>query len=110
VYSKSRMASSDDTALIEVRALVQRSEAVREDELRRLLARCPQLTGRERTRIAAMSVALVRQLLNGAIAKLSDKAEVDCAQAQRDAHALSELFDVRTLELDGTAVAMRSSE
>lgn len=79
-----------------LRALVQRAEAIREGELRRLLARCPGLSDQEQVLIAAMSTALLQQLLYGAIAKLCEKAAVDRAQALSDARALSELFDVRS--------------
>jgi glutamyl-tRNA reductase len=90
------MALSHDTALLDVRALVQRAEAVRENEVRRLFSRCPDLTERERSLIAAMSTALIEQFLLEPISKLCDKRSVDQAQALHDARALSDLFDARS--------------
>jgi glutamyl-tRNA reductase len=78
--------------LAPLRALVQRAEAIRESELRRLLARCPGLSDQEQVLVAAMSTALIQQLLYGAISKICEKATVDRAQALRDARALNELF------------------
>lgn len=86
------MALLHETALSDVRALVQRAETVRENEVRRLFARCPELTERERMLITAMSAALIGQLLHGAISKLHDKDVVDREEALRDARALNELF------------------
>ncbi len=86
------MALSHETALSDVRALVQHAETVREHEVRRLFARCPGLSERERALIVAMSAALIGSLLHGAISKIHDKDAVDREQAVRDARALSELF------------------
>lgn len=103
------MTLSHDTAPLDVRALVQRAEAIRENKLQRLFARCPGLTERERMLIAAMSTALIHGLLHGAISKICDKAVVDRAQALSDARVLSELFDAHAVELEETAVAVRSA-
>jgi glutamyl-tRNA reductase len=101
------MAPSPDLALIELRALVQRAETIREKELRRLYARCTGLTERERTLIAEMSNRLIAGLLSGAISKICEKALVDRVQAANDARMLSDLFDVPAVEY--TQTAMRSA-
>ncbi len=88
------MALSHETALSDVRALVQHAETLRENEVRRLFARCPDLSERERSLIAAMSTALIGRLVYSAISKIHDKDAVDREQAVRDARALSELFGV----------------
>ncbi len=98
-----------DNVPLTVLAVVQRAEAIRESELRRLLSRCPGLSERERMLIAAMSTALIERLLHGAVAKISEKAVVDGAQALSDAHFLNELFDARPIEHEESAVRMRSA-
>jgi glutamyl-tRNA reductase len=103
------MTLSHDTAPLSVRALVQRAEAIRESELHRLLARCPELSDRERVLIAAMSTALIQRLLHGAISKICEKAAIDRAQALNDARLLNELFDAEAIDQDGGAVAIRSA-
>jgi glutamyl-tRNA reductase len=90
------MALSHDPALLDVRALVQRAEAVRENEVRRLFSRCPDLTEHERSLIAAMSTALIEQFLHGPISKICDKTAIDHAQALLDARVLSDLFNARS--------------
>lgn len=86
------MALLRETALADVCALVARAEAVRENEVRRLFARCPELTERERAFIAAMSAALIGQLLHGAISKIHEKDAFDREEALRHARILNELF------------------
>jgi glutamyl-tRNA reductase len=78
--------------------LTQKAEAMREREVRRLFARCPELNERQRTLIVGTSMTIVSKLLHSAILKIRDKAGVDRAAALSDARTLNELFD---LELSG---------
>jgi glutamyl-tRNA reductase len=83
-----------------ISSLVQRAETLRNHELERLFARCPELTDRERMLITGMSLTLISKLLHGAITKIRDKAIVNSAEALTDAHILSNLFDLQALALD----------
>jgi glutamyl-tRNA reductase len=77
-----------------ISSLVQRAEMIRETELQRLFARCPDLTERERMLITGMSLTVISKLLHGAITKIRDKAIVNRAEALTDAHILTDLFDL----------------
>ncbi len=57
-----------------ISSLVQRAETIRESELERLFARCPELTERERMLITGMSLTIISKLLHSAITKIRDKA------------------------------------
>jgi len=83
-----------------ISSLVQRAETLRNHELERLFARCPELTDRERMLITGMSLTLISKLLHGAITKIRDKAIVNSAEALTDAHILSNLFDLQALALE----------
>jgi glutamyl-tRNA reductase len=78
-----------------ISSLVQRAETIREAELERLFARCPELTERERMLITGMSLTIISKLLHGAITKIRDKAIVNRAEALTDATILSNLFDLQ---------------
>jgi glutamyl-tRNA reductase len=78
-----------------ISSLVQRAETIRETELQRLFARCPELTERERMLITGMSLTVISKLLHGAITKIRDKAIVNRAEALTDAHILTSLFDLQ---------------
>lgn len=78
-----------------ISSLVQRAEHIREDELARLFARCPELTDRERMLITGMSLTIISKLLHSAITKIRQKAIVNRAEALTDAHILNDLFDLR---------------
>jgi glutamyl-tRNA reductase len=83
-----------------ISSLVQRAEGLRERELERLFARCPELTDRERMLITGMSLTIISKLLHGAITKIRDKAVVNSAEALTDAHILSNLFDLQAHALE----------
>jgi glutamyl-tRNA reductase len=83
-----------------ISGLVQRAETLRERELARLFARCPELTERERMLITGMSLTIISKLLHGAITKIRDKAIVNRDAALTDAHTLSDLFDLHAHALD----------
>lgn len=83
-----------------IASLVGKAEAIREAEIERLFARCPELTERERSLITGMSMTIVSKLLHSAITKIRDKAVENRAEAMTHARILNELFElhVRTGE------------
>jgi len=83
-----------------ISSLVQRAETIREIELERFFARCPELTERERMLVTGMSLTIISKLLHGAIAKIRDKAIVNRAEALTDANILNELFDLQAHVLE----------
>jgi len=85
-----------------IASLVQKAETIRENEVARLLARCPELSERERMLITGMSMTIVSKLLHSAITRIRDKAAENGAEAITHAQMLDELFELRTL---GTAEA-----
>ena len=92
-----------------IASLVGRAESIRESEVERLFARCPELTDRERMLIAGMSLTIVSKLLHGAITKIRDKAVENRAEALTHARMLDELFDLRTRAGDA-ALASRPAD
>ena len=76
-------------------SLVQKAEAIREAEIERLFARCPELTPRERMLITGTSLTIVSKLLHGVVTKLRDRATSNHAEAVSLASLLDELFDLR---------------
>ncbi len=74
--------------------LTQKAEAIRESELERLLARCPDLDERERMLVTGMTMTIVSKLLHSAILKIREKATVDRDGALSNARVLDELFDL----------------
>jgi glutamyl-tRNA reductase len=89
-----------------ISSLVQRAESLRERELERLFARCPELTERERMLITGMSLTIISKLLHSAITKIRDKAIVNRAEALTDAHILNDLFDLRAPVLEESALRL----
>ncbi len=61
--------------------LTQKAEAIREAELERLLARCPDLDERERMLITGTTMTIVSKLLHTAIAKIREQATLDHEEA-----------------------------
>ncbi len=78
-----------------ISSLVGKADEIRDSELERLFARCPELTDRERMLITGMSMTIVSKLLHGAITKLRDKAVDNRDEALTQAQVLDELFDLR---------------
>jgi glutamyl-tRNA reductase len=76
--------------------LVHKAETIREAELERLFARCPDLSEREKMLITGMSLTIVSKLLHSAIVKIRDKAVENRAEALTHARMLDELFDLHT--------------
>jgi glutamyl-tRNA reductase len=89
-----------------ISSLVQRAETIREGELERLFARCPELTDRERMLITGMSLTVISKLLHSAITKIRDKAIVNRAEALTDAHILNDLFDLRAHPLEESGLRL----
>jgi glutamyl-tRNA reductase len=87
-----------------ISSLVQRAETIRESELERLFARCPQLTQRQRMLITGMSLTIISKLLHNAITKIRKKAIVNRAEALTDAHILNDLFDLHAHALEETGL------
>jgi glutamyl-tRNA reductase len=76
---------SAQQAVPTIRALREHAEAIRLAELERTLARCPELSDRERDAIQALSAAIVNKLLHGPITSIkSPAANTDLIQAARE--------------------------
>jgi len=78
-----------------IASLTQKAEAIREAELERLFARCPDLTERERMLVTGMSMTIISKLLHGAIVKIRDKATADGGGILEHARLLEELFELQ---------------
>jgi glutamyl-tRNA reductase len=74
--------------------LTQKAESIREAELERLFARCPELSERERLLIAGATMTIVSKLLHSVILKIREKATLDTAEALSHARVLDELFEL----------------
>ena len=83
-----------------IASLTQKAEAIREAELVRLFARCPELTERERALITGTSLTIVSKLLHSAIVRIRDKAAENRAEAMTHALMLDELFELQSLSGD----------
>jgi glutamyl-tRNA reductase len=78
-----------------VASLVQKAELIREAEIERLFARCPELSERERMLITGASLTINSRLLHSVVTKLRQRAGDDSADALSLAEILDELFDLR---------------
>jgi glutamyl-tRNA reductase len=78
-----------------VSSLVQKAEAIREAEIERLFARCPELSERERMLITGASLTIISKLLHSVVTKVRDRAASDHTEAQTVAILLDELFDLQ---------------
>jgi glutamyl-tRNA reductase len=74
--------------------LTQKAETIRAKEVERLLARCPNLSERERMLVIGTSMTIVSKLLHSVILKIRNKAAVDHADALSNARVLDELFEL----------------
>ncbi|MDQ6827005.1 MAG: glutamyl-tRNA reductase [Candidatus Eremiobacteraeota bacterium] len=81
-----------------ISSLTQRAEAIRKTEIKRLFARCPELTERQRMLVTGMSLTIISKLLHKAVTKIRDKAVSNHSEALSDARILDELFDLRLAE------------
>jgi glutamyl-tRNA reductase len=91
-----------------VSSLVQKAETIRENEMERLFARCPDLSERERMLMTGASLTIISKLLHSVVTKLRDRATSNHAEAITLATLLDELFDLR-VRTDVLAVTRRSS-
>ncbi|MDQ2679671.1 MAG: glutamyl-tRNA reductase [Candidatus Eremiobacteraeota bacterium] len=92
-----------------ISSLTQKAESIRSIELDRLLARCPDLTERERMLVTGMSMTIVSKLLHSAVTKIREKAVSNHAEAATHARMLDELFDLHIAEAVGSLMpALRS--
>jgi glutamyl-tRNA reductase len=81
-----------------IATLTQKAEAIRVAELDRLLARCPDMSERERMLIAGMTMTIVSKLLHSVILKIREKARLGREDALSDARVLDELFELNLAE------------
>lgn len=81
--------------------LTQKAEAIREAELERLLARCPDLDERERMLITGTTMTIVSKLLHTAIAKIREQATLDHEEALSSARLLDDLFELNVRDGPG---------
>jgi len=85
-------------AIPAIASLTQKAETIREAELERLFARCPDLTERERQLIVGMSMTIISKLLHTAVTKIRDKAVNNHAEALTHVRLLDELFELNLAE------------
>ncbi|MGH7662392.1 MAG: glutamyl-tRNA reductase [Vulcanimicrobiaceae bacterium] len=79
-----------------IASLTQKADDIRQAELDRLFARCPELTERERMLITGMSMTIVSRLLHSAIVRIREKSTSDHTEALVHARIVDELFDLGT--------------
>jgi glutamyl-tRNA reductase len=78
-----------------VTSLVQKAESIRAAEIERLLARCPELSERERMLITGASLTIISKLLHSVVTRLRERATANRAEALSFAEILDDLFDLR---------------
>jgi glutamyl-tRNA reductase len=81
-----------------IATLTQKAEAIRVAELNRLLARCPDMSERERMLVAGTTMTIVSKLLHSVILKIREKARLGREEALSDARVLDELFELNLAE------------
>ena len=77
-----------------IASLTQKADAIREAELERLFARCPELSERERMLITGMSMTIISRLLHSPVTRIREKATSNDAEALEHARVVDELFDL----------------
>jgi len=80
---------------------MQKTDAIRVAALERLLARCAELSDREKTLVTGMSTAVVSKLLSSMVGKINETTTTNEAQALSYARMVDELFDLNLA--DGVA-------
>jgi glutamyl-tRNA reductase len=78
-----------------VASLVQKAESIRSAEVERLLARCPELSERERMLITGASLTIISKLLHSVVTRLRERATANHTEALTFAQILDDLFDLR---------------
>ncbi len=66
---------------------MNKAESIRESEIDRLFARCPEFGDRERMLITGASLRIVSKLLHSAVVKLRERAGSSQAEADEIAHS-----------------------
>ncbi|MDQ2872831.1 MAG: glutamyl-tRNA reductase [Candidatus Eremiobacteraeota bacterium] len=89
-----------------IASLTQKAEAIRDAELERLLARCPELTDREKMLVTGMSMTIISKLLHTVVTKVRDKAISNHAESLAHVRVLSELFELNLAEGVAAPVAL----
>jgi glutamyl-tRNA reductase len=93
-----------------VASLVRKADAIREAEIERLFARCPELTERERMLVTGASLTIISKLLHSVVTKIRERAASNHAEALSNARLLDELFDLRVRSQELTAPSGSPSE
>jgi len=75
-----------------VASLARKAEAVREAELERLFARCPELDKRQRTLVTGLTLRIVSKLLHSPIASIRSAAGADPDESVARARLIDEIF------------------
>jgi glutamyl-tRNA reductase len=83
-------------ALPVIARLTQKAEAIRAAELERLLARCPDLSERDRMLVGGMTLTIVSKLLHSAILRIREQAALDHDEALSSARVLEDLFELHS--------------
>ena len=78
-----------------IASLTKKAEAIRQAEIERLFARCPDLTQRERMLITGSSLSIISRLLHNVITRIRDHAPDDREQTLSRERLLHELFDLQ---------------
>ncbi len=87
-----------------VASLVQKAEHIREAEIDRLFARCPNLSLRERMLITGATLTIISRLLHTVISKIRSKAVENREEALRASQVIEDLFELRTRPHDVTTL------
>jgi glutamyl-tRNA reductase len=77
-----------------VSSLVQKAESIRNNEIEKLFARCPELSERERMLITGASLTIISKLLHGVVTNLRERANSNHAEALTLATLLDDLFEL----------------
>jgi glutamyl-tRNA reductase len=84
-----------------ISSLARKAEAIRNNEMEKLIGKCPGLTARERGLVAGMSMTIVSKLLHSAIVKIREDSG-EAAEIAARARIIDELFE---LQLDQSKLA-----
>ena len=82
------------SAIPVITSLTQKAEAIRQAEIERLFARCPDLTERERMLITGSSLSIISRLLHTVITRIRERAGDEGDLVQLRETLLHELFDL----------------
>jgi glutamyl-tRNA reductase len=80
-----------------VASLARKADALRQAELARFFARCPQLDKRQRTLVTGLSLRIVSKLLHPAISSIRDCADDHVAETVERARLIDEIFALSEL-------------